>query len=175
MRSTVRRRVPVYFCAFDLLALEGTDLRDRPLLERKRRLRRIVPRTSDRLRYVKHVRGRGVDLFRLACEQDLEGVVAKLAPSAYRLAGQGLALGERSRTRTTARREIATSCSRASDNARPGDRQSRGGRSSRQQRQPRRTVERLKRASQVQQRVEGAGALGVLKIIRQAAEERHGP
>jgi ATP-dependent DNA ligase len=31
--------------------------------------------------------GRGVDLFRLACERDLEGIVAKLARSAYRTVG----------------------------------------------------------------------------------------
>jgi bifunctional non-homologous end joining protein LigD len=82
------RQAPAYFCAFDLLALDGEDLRDRPLLERKRRLRRIVPRRSDRLRYVDHIRGRGVDLFRLACERDLEGIVAKWAPRAYRLVGR---------------------------------------------------------------------------------------
>ena len=41
--------------AFDLLAVDGEDLRDRPLLERKRRLRAIMPRIESRLLYVDHV------------------------------------------------------------------------------------------------------------------------
>ena len=53
------RRDWPYFYAFDLLAVDGEDLRDRPLLERKRRLRAIMPRIPSRLLYVDHVRGRG--------------------------------------------------------------------------------------------------------------------
>src|SRR5262249_15579644 len=54
---------------------------------RKRALRRIVPRRPGAVRYVDHVRGRGVDLFRAVCELDLEGIVAKPAASAYRVNG----------------------------------------------------------------------------------------
>lgn len=36
----LRRRAPVYFYAFDLVELDGRDLRALPLLERKRQLRR---------------------------------------------------------------------------------------------------------------------------------------
>src|SRR5206468_11940480 len=67
--------------------LDGRDLRDLPLLERKRALRRILPRRGDAVRYVDHVRGRGVDLFRAVCELDLEGIVAKPAASPYRVNG----------------------------------------------------------------------------------------
>src|SRR5262249_36180863 len=81
-----RRREPSFF-AFDLLWLDGQDLRERPLLDRKRALRRIVPRRSQAVRYVDHVRGRGVDLFAAVCEMDLEGIVAKPSASAYRLNG----------------------------------------------------------------------------------------
>jgi len=81
-----RRREPCFF-AFDLPWLDGRDLCDVPLLERKRALRRIVPRRAGAVRYVDHVRGRGVDLFRAVCELDLEGIVAKPAASAYRVNG----------------------------------------------------------------------------------------
>ena len=69
--------------AFDLLELDGEDLRELPLIERKRRLRSVIPRESSRLRYVDHVGGRGCALFAAACRRDLEGVVAKWAHGTY--------------------------------------------------------------------------------------------
>src|SRR5690349_18433926 len=77
-----RRAEPIMY-AFDLLALDGRDLRDEPVLARKRALRRVVPRRADRLRYLDHVVGRGVDLFRAVCELDLEGIVSKRADGVY--------------------------------------------------------------------------------------------
>jgi len=47
-----------------------------PLIERKRRLRALVPSQGSRLLYLDHVVGRGVDLFHAVCERDLEGIVA---------------------------------------------------------------------------------------------------
>jgi len=70
-----------------VLALDGVDLRDRPLVERKRVLRRIIPRRLAPVLYLGHVAGRGCDLFRLACEQDMEGIVAKPKGSVYRVSG----------------------------------------------------------------------------------------
>ena len=81
-RLLFRRDWP-YFMAFDLLEVDGEDLRDRQLLERKRRLRAILPRIASRLLYVDHVRRRGVDLFREACARDLEGIVGKWARGRY--------------------------------------------------------------------------------------------
>ena len=61
------RRAQPYFYAFDLLELDGEDLRTRPLLERKRRLAKIIPYDLDTsLRLLGHVPGRGRALFRLA-------------------------------------------------------------------------------------------------------------
>jgi bifunctional non-homologous end joining protein LigD len=60
----MRPRGPQYFYAFDLLWLNGRDHRELPLLERKRRLREIVPPAPSPLLYVDHVVGTGVDLFR---------------------------------------------------------------------------------------------------------------
>ena len=81
-RLMFRCEAPFYM-AFDLLELDGEDLREFPQLERKRQLRRLIPRESSRLRYVDHITGRGCALFAAACRRDLEGVVAKWAHGSY--------------------------------------------------------------------------------------------
>ena len=78
---------PVTFFAFDLLALEGHDLRSLPLSERKALLRQVLSARgpeSGPLRYVDDVAERGEDLYRAVAELGLEGVVAKRADSPYR-------------------------------------------------------------------------------------------
>jgi bifunctional non-homologous end joining protein LigD len=70
------------FCAFDLLSLNGRDLRDLPLIERKRRLRDTLPECPQLL-FVDHIQERGSELFDLACKRDLEGIVAKQRQSRY--------------------------------------------------------------------------------------------
>ena len=72
-----------YFMAFDLLFLDGKDLRRQPLRKRKRVLSGIMPSVESRVRLVKGVKRRGVDFFRVACEHDLEGVVAKWLAGTY--------------------------------------------------------------------------------------------
>jgi bifunctional non-homologous end joining protein LigD len=81
-RLLFRRDWP-HFVAFDVLSIDGDDLRDRPLLERKRRLRGIMPRMASRLVYMDHVEARGASLFNAVCAQDLEGVVAKWKRGRY--------------------------------------------------------------------------------------------
>jgi bifunctional non-homologous end joining protein LigD len=71
-----RRGAPVLY-VFDVLWLDGEDLRERPLIERKRLLRSLVPERSSALLYADHIAQHGVEFFRLACDRDLEGVVAK--------------------------------------------------------------------------------------------------
>jgi bifunctional non-homologous end joining protein LigD len=78
-----RRRAEPNLYAFDLLHLDGRDLRTLPLIERKRILRGIVPRSDSRLLYVSHIERHGVDLFREVCRQDLEGIVAKWKYGTY--------------------------------------------------------------------------------------------
>jgi ATP-dependent DNA ligase len=77
----MRWQIAPTFCAFDLLWLNGRDLLGRPLLERKRLLKRLV---KPPLLNVNHVEHTGVDLFNVACEKDMEGIVAKLAHGVYR-------------------------------------------------------------------------------------------
>ena len=78
------RRAEPYFYAFDLLWLNGEDLRGLPLLQRKRRLRKLIGRRHSRLLYLDHLETNGSGLFRKACELDLEGIVAKRKTAAYR-------------------------------------------------------------------------------------------
>ena len=77
------------YVVFDLLALDGEDLRDRPLIERKELLKDLMEDAPDDLRYSAHVRGGGEDGLRAACEQHLEGIVGKRAGSPYRGARNG--------------------------------------------------------------------------------------
>ena len=77
-----RRNLARYF-AFDLLWLNGEDLRHLPLLRRKEKLKRILPSRSPHILYVDHSRGNGTAFYRLACQLDLEGIVAKRADSLY--------------------------------------------------------------------------------------------
>ncbi len=75
-------QAPVVLYAFDLLYCDGYDLRDAPLLERKNFLQRILV-TREPVRYSSHVAGEGEELFRLAKERGLEGIVGKRARSKY--------------------------------------------------------------------------------------------
>ena len=61
----------------------GEDTRYLPLSERKLRLRRVVSNKSERLLYCDYISGDGEGLFRLACEHDLEGIVAKRNSELY--------------------------------------------------------------------------------------------
>lgn len=78
-----RRGVP-YFYAFDLMWLNGYDLRAMRLLDRKERLKKLIVRSNEpALLYADHVDGYGVDFFRMICEKNLEGIVAKHRASPY--------------------------------------------------------------------------------------------
>ena len=74
--------------AFDALSIEGEDLTGLLLLERKSRLLAIMPTIECRLLYLDQIEQRGCDLFRAACERDLEGIVAKWAGGTYRTDGR---------------------------------------------------------------------------------------
>jgi bifunctional non-homologous end joining protein LigD len=71
---------------FDLLSLDGEDLRKRPLIERKETLKKLlagVP-SGGPLTYSDHVRGSGEKVFAEACRIKLEGIISKLADAPYR-------------------------------------------------------------------------------------------
>jgi bifunctional non-homologous end joining protein LigD len=75
-------QTPVVYFAFDLLYCDGYDLREAPLLERKKLLQCLLF-TTERFRYADHVLEHGKELFALAEQKGLEGIVAKRADSPY--------------------------------------------------------------------------------------------
>jgi bifunctional non-homologous end joining protein LigD len=77
------RRGSPYLYAFDILWLNGHDLRKLPLVERKRRLRRLIPQQPFPVPYTDHQDGHGAELYEAACSLDLEGIVAKWKHGAY--------------------------------------------------------------------------------------------
>ncbi|MFS3137059.1 DNA ligase D [Gluconacetobacter sacchari] len=76
------------FYAFDLLYLDGEDLRAARLSDRKAALRRIMPRAPGRLRFSEHFDEDGPLVLRHACGLGLEGVISKQADAPYR-SGRG--------------------------------------------------------------------------------------
>jgi bifunctional non-homologous end joining protein LigD len=73
----------VYF-VFDLLFLDGFDLREVALHERKRLLGELIEGMDGRIRMSTHIEADGAELFQQACAMRLEGVVCKERGSAYR-------------------------------------------------------------------------------------------
>jgi bifunctional non-homologous end joining protein LigD len=67
------------FFLFDLLYLDGEDLRAGPLLERKQRLAALLANADRSLHYSDHQIGRGRAFHERACKQGLEGIVSKRA------------------------------------------------------------------------------------------------
>lgn len=78
-----RERSRLRYCVFDLMFIDGEDLRSRPLLQRKKRLRAILPRISA-LHFSRHARRSGKRAFRAAVRRSLEGIMAKRADGPYR-------------------------------------------------------------------------------------------
>ena len=70
-------------CAFDLLMLNGDDLRRRPYVERKAALGKTL-RYGRGIQYVEHAEGHGDRLFAAACKLGLEGIVSKKLDAPYR-------------------------------------------------------------------------------------------
>ena len=73
----------VYY-AFDLLSVDGEDLRELPLVDRKKRLKALVERAgSDRIRYSEHWKTAGRRMLRASCGMKMEGIVSKRADAPY--------------------------------------------------------------------------------------------
>jgi bifunctional non-homologous end joining protein LigD len=78
---TTGKGIISYF-VFDLLYLDGKDLRSLPLVKRKKMLRELLPELSD-IRYSDHLFESGKSFFELAKENNLEGIIAKHGNSRY--------------------------------------------------------------------------------------------
>jgi bifunctional non-homologous end joining protein LigD len=75
--------LPAIYYAFDLLALEGHDLRGLPLLRRKELLREVLPSVGP-IRYSDHIPEQGEAMYQQVQAMGLEGIVAKKADAPYR-------------------------------------------------------------------------------------------
>lgn len=84
LRSAITRRPQdLYLVAFDLLHLNGQDLRDMPLRDRREVLQALIP-AGGRIQFSEALPGTGDAVYHLACEANLEGIVSKRLDSVYR-------------------------------------------------------------------------------------------
>lgn len=82
-RELARRTSTIAYAVFDVLWLNGRDLRGLPLTRRKRFLDLAVPANTAHLMKVLSIESDGVALFRATEKLDLEGIVAKRKVDAY--------------------------------------------------------------------------------------------
>jgi ATP-dependent DNA ligase len=78
------------FFLFDLLHLDGEDLRPWPLIDRKDRLRALLANAGPCLHYSDHVIGQGPAFYERACAMHVEGIVSKPIDASYTPGNRGL-------------------------------------------------------------------------------------
>ena len=81
-QSAPDRDLPILYYAFDLIYLDGYDLRRVTLEERKRLLQEVL-KPNELVRFSDHYPGQGVALFEVAKQKGLEGILAKKRNSCY--------------------------------------------------------------------------------------------
>jgi bifunctional non-homologous end joining protein LigD len=79
-----RTNESIFLYAFDLIELNGDDLRRDPLDVRKATLRSVLTKVGHGIRWNEHIEGDGPTVFAHACKLGLEGIVSKRKDSAYR-------------------------------------------------------------------------------------------
>src|SRR5262249_42924485 len=83
LKSRERERFVYY--VFDLLHLDGRDLMNLPLIERKSELARLLTRgKGGPVKYSEHFEDEGPAVLRHACQMGLEGIVSKRVDAPYR-------------------------------------------------------------------------------------------
>jgi bifunctional non-homologous end joining protein LigD len=115
LQNALRHEAKLLYCAFDLMFENGEDLRKLPLLERKKRLKAILPRDK-LIAFSRHRKADGTKFFAEADRKGLEGIMAKRAGSAY-------ASGSRSpdwlKIKTSKRQEVVIAGFTAPKRSRP--------------------------------------------------------
>jgi bifunctional non-homologous end joining protein LigD len=102
LQNALRAEAPLRYCIFDVMFAGGEDLRILPLIERKKRLRRLLPKnrllafSEDRMEY-------GTKYFKEAEKAGLEGIMAKRASSPYL---SGLRTTDWLKIKTSRRQEV---------------------------------------------------------------------
>jgi ATP-dependent DNA ligase len=101
-----RRGCPIFY-PFDLLYLNGRDLRELPLTERKEKLRKLIGNNAlPDVICGKYIEGRGVDLFNEVVLRNLEGVVAKRKTGTYATVSSWLKIKNLNYTQSERRHEL---------------------------------------------------------------------
>lgn len=80
--SDAEAKIPVYYYVFDILYLDGYDLRGVPLYQRQELLSRVLL-PGERIRLLEHFAEDGKTVYQAALDQGMEGVVAKRRDSVY--------------------------------------------------------------------------------------------
>jgi bifunctional non-homologous end joining protein LigD len=83
-RELGKRPSKIIYYAFDLLQLDGRDLRQRPLIDRKAALQKLLQNAEPALVYSDHLKVSGEQVFEHACRLGLEGIVSKRVDAPYR-------------------------------------------------------------------------------------------
>jgi bifunctional non-homologous end joining protein LigD len=78
------RKDRLLYYAFDLLYLDGFDLRGARLAERKRVLAELLAGASEHILYAEHLEGEGPEIHERACAMGLEGIISKQEDAPYR-------------------------------------------------------------------------------------------
>ncbi len=83
LQNRARARGKLVYFAFDLLSLDGNDLRREPLDRRKAKLHGLIGKAKGIIRYTEHVEGDGDEVLRRACSLGAEGIVSKRRDAPY--------------------------------------------------------------------------------------------
>ena len=103
LQNARRSRTRLRYYVFDLLSLDGVDVRGRTLIVRTKLLRRILPRHTA-IRFSRHIKAHGKSFFRRARRLGLEGIMAKRVNSRYR---SGRRTRDWLKIKTAKRQEVA--------------------------------------------------------------------
>jgi len=82
LQQARRMKVPIQFFIFDIISVDGKRVTKKPVLERKAVLKKALSWHRP-LRFVDHVVGDGEAYLQAACEEGLEGLIAKRITSSY--------------------------------------------------------------------------------------------
>ena len=73
----------IFYYVFDLLYFDEKLLLSLPLIDRKKILKKILPKTLSQIRFSDHIVEKGIEFFKTAKQQGLEGIMAKKCMSSY--------------------------------------------------------------------------------------------
>ena len=82
--DALRRRAPAMLYAFDLIELNGRDLRREPIEDRKAELAKLLRAVKGAIMLNEHIKGDAAHIFAHACRLGYEGIVCKRVGSRYR-------------------------------------------------------------------------------------------